>query len=91
MRVHDNPARKRFEMTLENGDIAVVDYVERDGVLHLTYAGVPPAWEGKGVGSGLVTGVFELLRADGRKAVPVCPFIVAVARRKPEYADVLAR
>ncbi|MFA7440049.1 MAG: GNAT family N-acetyltransferase [Sphingomonadaceae bacterium] len=77
-------------MPLGEDDLAVVDYVEKDGVLHLTHTGVPSAWEGKGIGSKLVTGVFDLLRASGRKAFPVCPFIVAVARRKPEYADVIA-
>lgn len=89
MQVRDNPDRSRFELPLEDGDIAIVDYrIDGDRVL-LTHAEVPRAYEGRGIGSQLARGVFERIRADGRLAVPLCSFMAAYARRHPEYADIV--
>lgn len=90
MQVIDNPAAKRFEMALDDGSTAFCDYVEMDGILHLTHAEVPRQYEGKGIGSQLAKGTFDALRASGRKAIPRCSFMVAYARRHPEVADVIA-
>lgn len=89
MHVTDNPASSRFEMPLEDGSIAYVDYKKDQGRLLLMYAKVPPAHEGKGVGAKLVRGVLEQVRAREQKAVPICGYIVAYAKRHPEFADVV--
>lgn len=83
--VRDNPAASRFELPLGDGTVAFLDYRRREGALWLTHAEVPPAWEGKGVGSRLVQGALEQVRAAGGRVVPVCGFVVAWMRRHPEY------
>lgn len=87
--IHD-ASRHRFELPLGDGTAAVVSYRERDGVLFLDHTEVPPAHEGKGVGSRLARETFAAIRADGKKAVPLCSFLVRYAARHPEIADVLA-
>lgn len=89
MDVTDNRARSRYEMPLEDGQMAYVDYREDGDRLLLTYAKVPPAHEGKGVAARMVRAVLEDVRARGQKAVPVCGYIVAFARRHPEFNDVV--
>jgi predicted GNAT family acetyltransferase len=45
---------------------------------------------GKGVGSKLVRGTLDALRAEGQKIVPRCEFVAAHIARHPEYRDVVA-
>ncbi len=51
---------------------------------------MPEALSGQGVGSKLVRGVLDALRAEGAKVVPRCEFVAAYIARHPEYRDLLA-
>ena len=88
-RVVDNPARNRFEMDVD-GAIAFVDYRAMGDVLVVPHTEVPRALEGRGVGTELVLGSLDLIRASGRKVRPLCGFYARVIRRHPEYGDLLA-
>jgi predicted GNAT family acetyltransferase len=87
--VRDNAALSRFELQLD-GAVAVLDYTRRGQVLALNHAGVPPAFEGRGVGSRLVAGALALIRSRGERLVPRCSFVVAYLQRHPEYEDLRA-
>ena len=90
--VIENPALHRFELAIEGGDGAIAAaYYRRDGdVLVLTHTEVPSEFGGRGIGSRLAEGVFENLRATGRKAELRCPFMAAWYARHPEFGDVVA-
>lgn len=90
--VVENAARHRFELPIEDGDgaIAAAYYRIEDGNVVLTHTEVPFEYSGRGIGSRLARGVFDILRATGRKAVIRCPFIGAFYARHPDYADVVA-
>ena len=45
--------------------------------------------EGEGLGSVLVRGALDRIRADGRTVIPTCPFTAAYIRRHPEYLDLV--
>lgn len=89
--VTQNSAEHRFEMPIDDQALAFCTY-RRDegGAYHLLHAEVPPAYEGRGIGGALARGLFDLARAQGLKLVPRCSFMVAWAKRHPDYADVLA-
>lgn len=88
--VHDNPAESRFELPLPDGDMAFTVYRRREGgVLAIIHVEVPRAYEGRGVGSAVMAGVLDRVRADGGKVVPVCSFAAAYMRRHPEVQDLL--
>ncbi|MDR3499316.1 MAG: GNAT family N-acetyltransferase [Parvibaculum sp.] len=82
--VHDNPEKKRFELTVE-GITAYAEYVRKPGVITFTHTIVPEALGGKGVGSRLAKGALDAVRAEGLKVVPQCPFIAAYIKKHPEY------
>lgn len=85
----ENSARSRFEMAFAGG-VAFATF-RRDGDrLIVTHTEVPAAFNGQGLGSLLVKGLFETARASGRRIVPGCSFVADWARRHPEFADVLA-
>lgn len=88
--VTDNPAEQRFELRINDGgdEIAATYYRIEDGRLILTHTEVPPQFAGQGIGSQLARGVFDTLRASGRKAVLRCPFMAAYHARHREYSDI---
>ena len=87
--VRDNPAASRFEMA--SGDaFAFVEYTRAGDRIVLTHTEVPAASSGQGVGSKLVRGTLDALRAEGVKVVPRCEFVAAYIERHPEYRDLLA-
>ena len=88
MDVVERPEQNRFEMALDGGT-ALVAYQREGSRLVLLHTEVPQALSGQGVGSRLAKGVFELIRASGRKAVLRCPFLQAWAAKHPEYDDIV--
>ena len=79
--------KKRFELHI--GDhIAFMDYIlNKNGVIYLTHTEVPVALEGKGVGSAIVTLVLKYIREEGLKMAPLCPFVAAYLKDRPEAAE----
>ena len=65
-RVKDNPALGRFEMT-SGGSTASVEYRRAGERIALLHTEVPEALSGKGVGSALVRGTLDAVRAEGLK------------------------
>jgi predicted GNAT family acetyltransferase len=89
--VSDNTALQRFELPLADGALARIDYHRTGEVLWLDHAEVPPAFEGQGVGSRLVQGALELVRARGERVVPVCGFVASWMRRHREFDPLRAQ
>lgn len=86
--VIDNPTQHRFEMWVD-GHLAMVEYRDAGGTLDLVHTEVPEALSGRGIGSRLAQGVFDLLRASGRKAIVTCSFLKAWTARHPDVADLI--
>ena len=85
----DNPAMSRFEMP-SGGAIAFVEYERAgDGRIAQPHTEVHEALSGQGVGSKLVRGRLDAVRAEGLTAVPRCEFVAAYVARHPEYRDLL--
>ncbi len=88
--VRDNRQEGRFELALEGGQTAYVEYEEAgEGILALTHTEVPAEFEGKGIGGALVKGVLEIVRGQNLKVVPVCRFVSVYLRRHPEYQELV--
>jgi predicted GNAT family acetyltransferase len=86
--VVNNKAEHRYELTVE-GHLAATYYKIEDGVITFVHTEVPSELGGKGVGSALVKGALDQVRADGLKVIPECPFVKGYIGKHPEYADLL--
>ena len=57
----------------------------------MTHAEVDPSREGRGLGSTLVRGALDDVRARGLKVRPDCPFVADyIARHADDVGDLLA-
>lgn len=86
--VRDNKARSRYELEVD-GRIAFADYVVDGDALIVPHTLVPPELERRGVGSRLVAGLLDDLRAKGMRIVPACPFVAAYVELHPEVRDLV--
>ncbi|MEK6153571.1 GNAT family N-acetyltransferase [Flavobacteriaceae bacterium 3-367] len=83
---NDTDAKKRFELK-HDGDTAFIDYmISKQGIIYLTHTEVPPQWEGKGVGSALISKTLDFITETQLKMAPLCPFVAAFLKRHPERA-----
>jgi hypothetical protein len=87
--VRDNPAESRFEMMVE-GQRAEAYYQIEGKVITFTHTDVPQVLSGQGVGSRLIKGALEQVRARGMKVASKCPFVSAYLGKHPEFGDLIA-
>lgn len=89
MEVVNNKKEYRFEIALEGGEYAVLQYRWLKGSMVLMHTVVPSTNRLKGVGSYLVKYVLDYAREHGLKIIPYCPFVVKYIKAHPEYADLV--
>jgi hypothetical protein len=86
--VVNNKAQSRFELDVEGG-IAFANYRLTPQAVIITHTETPRALRGQGIASQLVEGALALIRADGRKVIAGCGFVVDYLNHHPEYADMV--
>ena len=86
--VVNNKAHHRYELAVD-GHLAATYYAISGNVITFIHTEVPPELGGKGVGSKLVKGALDQVRADGLKVIAQCPFVKAYIEKHPDYADLL--
>ena len=79
-----NPEKKRFEVELD-GQIAVMDYIMAGSSSVFSHTEVPEAFEGKGIASKMARTALAYAKEEGKKVLPVCPYVAAFIGRHPEY------
>ncbi len=86
--VRDNAERRRFEIDLGDS-VAFADYVLMTGKIMFTHTEVPPAHEGKGIGTALIEAALASARGRALKVIPTCPFFASYMKRHAETHDLL--
>ena len=86
--VRNDPEQDRY-VTEVDGREAVLGYSRDGDRIRLHHTRVPPALEGRGIGSGLARHALDRAREEGLRVRPDCPFVAEYIRRHPEYLDVV--
>jgi uncharacterized protein len=86
--VRNNTAQNRFELDVD-GHQAVAYYRMTPGVITFIHTEVPQELSGRGIGTKLIRGALDMVRAQGLKVVPQCPFVSAFMGKHLEYNDLL--
>lgn len=87
--VVDNPPANRFEIRVDGELAGAADYQRDATTVSFTHTGIDPAYEGRGLGSALVRGALDAVRAEGRGVLPFCAFVRGYLARHPEYLDLV--
>lgn len=90
IRFEHDEERQTFD-ALIGQDRATLEYrSNKEGKIFLTHTEVPPALQGNGVGSKLLIHVFDYIRDNNMRMIPVCPFVKSYLKRHPEYMKLVA-
>jgi predicted GNAT family acetyltransferase len=88
--VIDNAQELRYELHLDGVFVAEIRYRLEPGARVFVDVDVEPRLEGHGLGSRLVKGALDDLRARGLAVVPHALFVADFIKRHPEYSDLVA-
>ena len=77
---NDKTILAKMVYTMPSPDKMIIEHTE-----------VSEELKGQNVGLQLVKTAVEFARANNIKIIPLCPFANSVFKRKPEFADVLAK
>lgn len=89
-KVKENRLFHRFELPISPGRMATAYYRLEGNNIVLFHTKVPSEFTGRGIGSHPAQGIFDLLRASGRKAILRCPFMSGFFADHLDYLDVIA-
>jgi predicted GNAT family acetyltransferase len=88
--ITNNAAQNRYEIRLDGSLVGFAEYRLRGGRVIFSHAEIDPSHERQGLGGKLARGALDEVRATGRTAVALCPFIKAYIDKHPEYKDLVA-
>ena len=83
--VADNPASSRFEITVDGELAGFVDYRKDGDEYAIPHTRIYTQYEGRGLGSELVSEALNEIAARGGTVLPYCPFVPKVIRDHPEF------
>lgn len=87
--VADSPERERYEIRVGEELAGFTQYRLRRGLIAFVHTEVDDRFEGRGLGSQLITFALDDARARGLAVLPFCPFVNAYIQRHPEYVDLV--
>ncbi|HEX8214486.1 MAG TPA: GNAT family N-acetyltransferase [Allosphingosinicella sp.] len=89
MLIENNEAAGQYELSTDAGT-ALAAYRVEGNIVSFTHTEVPAEMEGQGVGTRLVAGALEDVRARGMKAAPLCSFVRRYMETHKDVQDLLA-
>jgi predicted GNAT family acetyltransferase len=88
--VTDNRELAHYEVRVDDQLAGFIHYRAASGVVTMMHTEVDAGLQRRGIGSALVAGALDDVRARGLKVRPQCPFVAAYIERHPEYAELVA-
>ena len=83
--VRDAPERGRFEIYVDGMLAGFSEYHPEGADIDFTHTEIDPGFGGRGLGTKLVHGALDEMRARGVGILPHCPFVHRVVEKEPEY------
>jgi predicted GNAT family acetyltransferase len=88
-KIINNTLKHRFETEVGAQTAFLVYQVAADQIT-FTHTRVPPALEGRGIGTALVKAAMDHAREHSLRVVIQCPFVAEVVQSHPQYQSLLA-
>ncbi len=86
-KVVDNTEEHRYELLLDGQRVGVERYLDLDGQRVFYATEVDPAFGGRGLASVLIHDALTDAVGQGKRVVPVCPFVVRYVGKHHDFDD----
>jgi uncharacterized protein len=80
-------SKGRYVIRKDGAEAELTFSIASPALVIADHTGVPDSFRGTGAGLALVTRLVQDARAMGFKVMPLCPFVNALRKRHPEWAD----
>jgi uncharacterized protein len=87
--VRDNQESRTYEARIGDTEVGTLIYETEGHRIVLTHTIVEPDQRKQGVGTALVRGALDDIRAKGAKVTVLCSFVGDFVRNNPEYSDLV--
>lgn len=85
----DNADRERYEIRVDGKPAGFVAYRLRPGSIELVHTEIDEEFEGRGLGSQLISFALDDARERGLAVLPFCPFVNDYIQRHRRYVDLV--
>lgn len=89
--VRNAPERTRYEILVDGALAGFTHYQPNEGSLVFDHTVIKEQFAGQGLGSTLVRGALDDIRASGGSIVPLCEYVAGWLGRNPDYDDLVDR
>ena len=89
MEIHHDTGARRFHFSLPEGSGELTYEEPEPGVLELDHTWVDPEIRGLGHGDTLAKAALDWARAEGKRVIPLCPFVRHYIDRHPAEKELL--
>jgi predicted GNAT family acetyltransferase len=87
--VADNAERERYEIRADGRLAGFLRYRLRPGLIELVHTEINDEFEGRGLGSQLISFALNDARERGRAVLPICPFVNDYIQRHQQYTELV--
>lgn len=87
--LRDNTVEDKFELYVDGMPAGMLTYTIEDGLYALHHEEIDEHFQGRGMGSQLVSHALDQIRASGHGVLPHCPFVQSYLQSHPEYVDLV--
>jgi predicted GNAT family acetyltransferase len=87
--VVDNTDGERYEIRVDDELAGFVQYRLRPGSIELVHTEIDEEFEGRGLGSRLISFALNDARERGLAVLPFCPFVNDYIQRHRQYVDLV--
>ena len=87
--IADNSADERFEIRSDSQLAGFLSYRLRPGTIELVHTEIDEEFEGRGLGSRLISFALDDARERKLSVLPLCPFVNDYIQRHRQYVDLV--
>jgi len=87
--VADNADGSRYEIRIDGKPAGVLQYRLQPGLIELVHTEIDEEFEGRGLGSRLISFALDDARKRGLAVLPFCPFVNDYIRRHRQYVELV--
>jgi predicted GNAT family acetyltransferase len=87
--VTPRPDAHRYEVSVSGEPAGFTEYKPAGRLVAFLHTEVDPALSGRGLASTLIGHALDDVRAQGKGALPYCPFVRGFIAKHPEYLDLV--
>lgn len=87
--VRENVAEHRFEIWIDDELAGHTVYQGHGHTLPFVHTEIDDRFGGRGLGSVLIRGALDAVRARGAEVLPYCPFVKAFIEKHPDYINLV--